>query len=66
MFDVHTISQVVQPHYRYFAEVICFDRFWYDSNCFLRHVVTTIYSHANTSYCDLTEWIDVFQLNEVS
>ena len=61
----HHHLELVQPHYGHFAEVICFDRFWYDSNGFLRHVVTTIDRHANTSYCDVTEWVDVFELNEV-
>ena len=65
MFDVHTIRHVVQPHYGHFAEVICFDRFWYDSNGFLRHVVTTIDRHANTSDCDVTERINVFQTDKV-
>ena len=58
-------TYVVQPHYGHFAEVVCFDIFWYDSNGFLRHVVTTVNRHANTSDRDVTEGVDVLQLNEV-
>ena len=36
-----------------------------NSNGFLRYVVTTINRHANTSDRDVTELVDVFQLNEV-
>ena len=46
-------------------KLTCYDRFWYDSDDFLRHVVTMIDRHANISNRDVTEWVDVFQLNEV-